>query len=71
MTGPDPHLEPNQPFDKARFQRLLGQYLLGVAIGCVLVGLILMAKKRYLGDHQPTPPAQAVPATPGDAPTDR
>ena len=53
-TSPAPS-EP--PFDKRRFRTLLGMYVLGVAIGCVLVGLILNAKRHFRPVPPPAPPA--------------
>jgi hypothetical protein len=63
------------PFDKHRFRRLLGMYVLGVAIGCVLVGLILNAKRHFRPPPPPAPavesapaPVEAPPATPPASP---
>lgn len=54
---------PEMTKEQARSRRisLIGMYILGIAIGCVLVQLMLQVKRAML---QPQPPQQ-VPAQPG------
>lgn len=61
-----PHTSAEQPFDKARFWRLLARYFLGVAIGCVLVGAILQLKRHYMVGSRPpgSPTSEQAPAPP-------
>jgi hypothetical protein len=47
MGHADPDRKPPS-LDKSRFWRLLPYYFIGAAIGCVLVGAILSAKRGYL-----------------------
>lgn len=60
MPAPTPPMPAQRPpFDRARFRRLLGMYVLGVAIGCLLVGMMLNMKKYFRPPAPPVPPSGA------------
>lgn len=46
------------------FRERLGYYLLGVAIGFLVLGMFWVAKRGAGGGQQVTPPAQTSPQTP-------
>jgi hypothetical protein len=60
--------DPKDGFDPKRARRLLGMYVLGVAIGCVLVGMMLNLKKFFRppapAGGQQVPAVQPAPAQP-------
>ncbi|MBK9188887.1 MAG: hypothetical protein IPM33_08015 [Phycisphaerales bacterium] len=45
-----------------------GWYLMGIALGCVLVGLMIKAKQAYLGKPGAQTPAVTTPETPAPTP---
>ncbi len=53
---------------KGEFFDRLWHYLIGVAIGCVLVGLLLTAKAKMQHQRQQQQQQQAVPPTTSQAP---
>ena len=60
---------PSRPGRSGLFERL-GTYVLGVAIGCMLVMVLLQVRRAMLATPQPQPPAPAAPSGPApSAPT--
>ena len=61
------------PMSKAQERQrrisLVAMYILGVGIGCVLVGLLLHAKRAMLAGGSNPPPTQTAPALPGGGAT--
>ncbi len=58
-----PSLAPSTP----RTQKV-GYYLLGLAIGLMIVGLIVSARQRAMNAPDPNAPIGATPPTPATAP---
>jgi hypothetical protein len=55
--------------ERARFRERLGTYLIGVAIGCMIVGVLLMNRQRMAQREAARRAAQEPPASaPGAAP---
>ncbi|MBC7770928.1 MAG: hypothetical protein H7210_00400 [Pyrinomonadaceae bacterium] len=42
--------------ERARRVSLIGMYILGLAVGCVLVGMLLKAKRAMLAPQHPVAP---------------
>jgi len=68
---------PNPPTTPEQFRRRLGYYMVGLAVGCVLVGMLQYVRSREAARIRAeneaaaqgfAEPASAVPATPNPAP---
>ena len=62
VTKPAAKSEAQRAMERQGFKRRLGYYMLGVAIGCVLAGMLISARMKMAAAGQAAQAGQAGPA---------
>ena len=62
VTKPAAKSEAQRAIERQGFKRRLGYYMLGVAIGCVLAGMLISARMKMAAAGQAAQAGQAGPA---------
>jgi hypothetical protein len=69
VTKPAAKSEAQRAMERQGFKRRLGYYLLGVAIGCVLAGMLISARMKMAAAGQGGQGGQAEQAGPAQSPS--